>query len=69
LSRHLGVHSRTAWRLKHKIMQAMTMRETARQLTGFVQIDDISPLFGTRIWAANATAARPAAVRRTSGRS
>ena len=40
LSRHLGVHSRTAWRLQHKIMQAMTMRETARQLTGFVQIDD-----------------------------
>lgn len=40
LSRHLGVHSRTAWRVKHKVMQAMTMRETARHLTGFVQIDD-----------------------------
>ena len=40
LSRHLGVHARTAWRLKHKVMQAMTERETARHLTGFVQIDD-----------------------------
>lgn len=40
LSRHLGVHPRTAWRLKHKVMQAMTEREAARQLSGFVQIDD-----------------------------
>ena len=40
LSRHLGVHSRTAWRLKHKIMQAMAEREHARHLGGFVQIDD-----------------------------
>lgn len=40
LSRHLGVHSRTAWRLKHKIMQAMSERERTRHLGGFVQIDD-----------------------------
>ena len=40
LSRHLGVHARTAWRLKHKIMQAMTLRESTRRLAGFVQIDD-----------------------------
>lgn len=26
--------------MKHKLMQAMTHRETARQLVGFVQIDD-----------------------------
>jgi hypothetical protein len=40
LSRHLGVCYRSAWRMKHKLMQAMTQREAARQLTGFVQIDD-----------------------------
>jgi transposase-like protein len=40
LKRHLGVCSRTAWRLKHKVMQAMTEREESRQLSGFVQIDD-----------------------------
>jgi hypothetical protein len=31
---------RTAWRLKHKIMQAMTEREATRQLSGCVQVDD-----------------------------
>lgn len=40
LQRHLGVSYRTAWRLKHKVMQAMAEREQSRQLTGFVQIDD-----------------------------
>lgn len=40
LKRHLGVRYRTAWRLKHKIMQAMMEREETRQLTGFVQLDD-----------------------------
>lgn len=40
LKRHLGVSYRTAWRLKHKVMQAMTDREESRQLNGFVQIDD-----------------------------
>lgn len=40
LKRHLGVCYRTAWRLKQKIMQAMTAREERRQLQGFVQIDD-----------------------------
>ena len=40
LMRHLGVNCKAAWRLKHKIMQAMAMREQARQLSGFVQIDD-----------------------------
>lgn len=40
LMRQLGVCYRTAWRLKHKIMQAMTEREEARQLAGFVQVDD-----------------------------
>jgi hypothetical protein len=40
LMRQLGVCYRTAWRIKHKIMQAMTEREEARQLAGFVQMDD-----------------------------
>lgn len=40
LSRHLGVHPRTAWRMKHKVMQAMAEDEAGRQLSGFVQIDD-----------------------------
>lgn len=40
LKRHLGVCYRTAWRLKHKVMQAMTAREESRQLHGRVQIDD-----------------------------
>jgi hypothetical protein len=40
LKRHLGVTYRTAWRLKHKVMEAMMQREEPRQLNGFVQIDD-----------------------------
>lgn len=36
----LGVRYRTAWRLKHMIMHAMTEREETRQLAGFVQLDD-----------------------------
>lgn len=40
LKRHLGVCYRTAWRMKQKIMQAMTAREEGRRLGGFVQIDD-----------------------------
>ena len=40
LMRHLGVNYKTAWRLKHKVMQAMAERENTRRLKGFVQIDD-----------------------------
>lgn len=40
LMRHLGVCYRTAWRLKHKLMQAMTEREAGRRLGGLVQVDD-----------------------------
>jgi ribosomal protein L37AE/L43A len=40
LTRHLGVCYRTAWRMKHKLMQAMTERESTRRLDGFVQLDD-----------------------------
>ena len=40
LMRHLGVCYRTAWRLNHKVMQAMTEREAGRQLGGIVLVDD-----------------------------
>jgi transposase-like protein len=41
LMRHLGVCYRTAWRLKHKLMQAMHSREASRRLGGLIiQIDD-----------------------------
>lgn len=40
LRRHLGVSYPTAWLLKHKIMEVMTLREADRQLTGHVEIDD-----------------------------
>jgi ISXO2-like transposase domain/Transposase zinc-ribbon domain len=40
LMRHLGVCYRTAWRVKHKLMQAMAERESTRQLSGRVEVDD-----------------------------
>lgn len=40
LSRHLGVCYRTAWRIKHKVMEAMASRDAERRLGGIVQIDD-----------------------------
>jgi ribosomal protein L37AE/L43A len=40
LKRHLGVCYRTAWLLKHKLMEVMRLREEPRQLTGRVEIDD-----------------------------
>ena len=40
LKRHLGVRYKTAWLLKHKLMQVMSEREAPRQLNGRVEIDD-----------------------------
>jgi len=40
LTRHLGVCYRTAWRMKHKLMEAMASREADRKLGGLVEIDD-----------------------------
>lgn len=40
LMRQLGVNWRTAWRIKHKLMQVMAVRESRRQLSGRVEIDD-----------------------------
>ena len=40
LTRQLGVSYRTAWLIKHKLLQAMALAESERQLTGRVEIDD-----------------------------
>ena len=40
LMRHLSVSYRTAWLIKHKLMETMRQREDGRQLSGRVEIDD-----------------------------
>ncbi len=40
LKRHLGVCYKTAWLVKHKILEVMTEREAGRVLEGRVEIDD-----------------------------
>lgn len=40
LMRQLGVSYRTAWLIKHKIMEAMRVREQRRELDGRVEMDD-----------------------------
>ncbi len=40
LTRQLGVSYRTAWLIKHKLLQAMVLAESKRQLTGRVEVDD-----------------------------
>ena len=40
LKRHLGVCYKTAWLIKHKLMEVMRVREEGRQLDGRVEIDD-----------------------------
>jgi hypothetical protein len=40
LMRHLGVCYKTAWLIKHKLMEVMRVREHGRQLDGRVEIDD-----------------------------
>jgi ribosomal protein L37AE/L43A len=40
LMRHLGVCYKTAWLVKHKLMEVMRVREDTRQLDGRVEIDD-----------------------------
>lgn len=36
LKRHLGVCYKTAWLMKHKLMEVMRLREDSRQLEGRV---------------------------------
>ena len=40
LMRHLGVCYKTAWLIKHKLMEVMRVREDSRVLDGRVEIDD-----------------------------
>jgi len=40
LKRQLGVSYRSAWLMKHKIMQAMRLAEDGRELDGRIEIDD-----------------------------
>lgn len=40
LKRQLGVTYKTAWLLKHKLLQTMLLREEPRRLQGRVEIDD-----------------------------
>jgi ribosomal protein L37AE/L43A len=40
LRRQLGVSYRTAWLIKHKLMEAMRLREDRRELDGRVEMDD-----------------------------
>jgi ribosomal protein L37AE/L43A len=40
LKRHLGICYRSAWLIKHKILEAMRLAESNRRLTGRVEIDD-----------------------------
>lgn len=40
LKRHLGVSYTTAWRVKHKLLEAMRQRESRRLLEGVVFADD-----------------------------
>jgi transposase-like protein len=40
LKRQLGVCYRTAWLVKHKLLEAMRLAESDRQLTGRVEVDD-----------------------------
>lgn len=61
LKRHLGVSYRAAWRLKHKVMEAMTQREVKSHASSTALCRWTMP-----ISAANATAANPGAARRTS---
>ena len=40
LGRRLGVTQTTAWKIKHKLMQAMMERDAPKRLTGRIEIDD-----------------------------
>jgi hypothetical protein len=40
LKRHLGTCYRTAWRMKHKLMEAMATCEASRVLKGRIEMDD-----------------------------
>lgn len=35
---HMGVHYKTAWPMKHKLMRAMSVREESRQLDAYYSL-------------------------------
>ncbi len=41
LSRQLGISYNAAWRMKHKLMQAMKERDDETPLSGYIQLDDV----------------------------
>ena len=41
LSRQLGISYNAAWRIKHKLMQAMKERDDETPLSGYIQLDDV----------------------------
>ena len=40
LHRQLGISYNAAWRMKHKLMQAMMERDHEKKLSGFIELDD-----------------------------
>ena len=40
LHRHLGISYNAAWRMKHKLMQAMMEQDHGKKLSGFIELDD-----------------------------
>jgi len=40
LHRQLGISYNAAWRMKHKLMQVMRERDSAKKLFGFIELDD-----------------------------
>jgi hypothetical protein len=40
LKRHIGVTHKTAWKIKHKLMQAMVEHGAKRKLAGLITVDD-----------------------------
>ena len=50
LKHHIGVSCPTSWLMHHKIMTAMTTRETQHRLSGTGQVADASHLWTSRLW-------------------
>jgi ribosomal protein L37AE/L43A len=40
LMKHLGVSYKTAWKMRHKLMQVMVEQDVKKKLMGLVQVDD-----------------------------
>ena len=40
LHRRLGISYNAAWRMKHKLMQAMMEQDHGKKLSGFIELDD-----------------------------